>query len=76
MFQIHETAENLSLTMNSIVQSVSNINATMSDSAVGVNDIAARNTEIVALTVTTHTMVKESLEFTNELKGIVDLFQL
>lgn len=76
MLQIQNTAEHLNNTMNHIVESASNINTNMNESAKDVNDMAERNTEIVTLTLKTHTMAEESLEFTRELKEIVNLFKL
>jgi methyl-accepting chemotaxis protein len=48
----------------------------VSEASKGVNDVAEKNTNIVALTGSTQSMTKENTDYASGLKEIVDKFKL
>lgn len=73
---IHKGIDSLNTNLISITNSIGEINAMVNDASKGVNDVAEKNTEIVSLTTSTHNMVKQSKDYAENLKEIVDKFKL
>lgn len=63
-------------TMEEVAKSISSINITISNSSIGIKDIAEKTSDIVELTTTTYTVVEESVDYANKLKSIVSEFKL
>lgn len=62
--------------VNDIRISITAINMTINEAAIGSTDITERNTDIVKLTEKTYDLSKENNEHSEQLKKIIDLFQL
>ncbi|MDF2941502.1 MAG: methyl-accepting chemotaxis protein [Herbinix sp.] len=73
---IHTQIDMLNTSVLGISESISEINLMVNEASEGVNDVAEKNTNIVALTNNTQVMAKENTEFANGLKSIVDKFKL
>lgn len=59
-----------------ITDSISEINQMVSEASAGVNDVAEKNTDIVALTSNTQEMVKRNHDYAASLKEIIEKFKL
>jgi methyl-accepting chemotaxis protein len=76
MESIHTQIDLLNANVIGISDSISEINMMVNEASKGVNDVAEKNTNIVALTSNTQVMAKENTEYANGLKEIVDKFKL
>lgn len=75
MVVIYEATDILSEKLLSITESMSNVNLTISDSAVGASNMADKNMAIVLLTTDVYNMVKQSTEYAEILDDIVSKFK-
>lgn len=76
MSMINHSIQDLNATMEKIASAITDISTTVNESAIGISDIAEHNTDIVELISKTHGMVKENAVHAQDLKDIVELFQL
>lgn len=76
MDTIFKSISDLTNNMEKIASAITDINTTINESNLGVSDIAEKNMDIVSLTSNTYDMVQKSLEYSNHLKQIVDMFKL
>lgn len=76
MDNIRERIDQQNSNVTGIADSISEINMMIGEASAGVNDVAEKNTNIVALTGQTQDMVKENAEFANGLREIVERFKL
>lgn len=76
MKEIYNSITELEHSTTVIADAISGINSTISDSSIGVSDIAEKTSDIVGLTVKTNEMVDESVNYSQELESVVELFKL
>lgn len=76
MDNIQKQIDQLNTNVLGIAVSISEINMMISEASTGVNDVAEKNTDIVALTSQTQNMSNENTEYADGLKEIVDKFHL
>ncbi len=76
MESIQEQIDLLNSNVLGIMDSISEINQMVGEASAGVNDVAGKNTDIVALTGKTQDMVKKNNDYANSLKRIVGKFKL
>lgn len=76
MKEIYNSITELEHSTTVIADAISGINSTISDSSVGVSNIAEKTSDIVGLTVKTNEMVDESVNYSQELESVVELFKL
>ena len=76
MNNIQGEMERLSTITNEITHAISEIGITINTSTEEVSDIARRTTDIAELTIETYNKAKESKVFAQELKDIVNKFEL
>lgn len=76
MTKISEQIEELQKSSEMIAQAIFDINNTVGEEAQGVTDIAQKTTEVVASMHQVREMVDATSDFAEELKTIVDSFQL
>jgi methyl-accepting chemotaxis protein len=76
MESIQKQIDLLSANVLGITDSISEINLMVGEASTGVNDVAEKNTDIVALTSKTQDMVSMNHDYANSLKKIVDKFKL
>jgi methyl-accepting chemotaxis protein len=76
MENIQKQIDMLDTNVRAISESISEINLMVSEASKGVNDVAEKNTDIVALTTRTRDMAKENTEYAAGLKEIVEKFKL
>ena len=76
MESIQKQIDLLSTNVLGITDSISEINQMVGEASIGVNDVAEKNTDIVALTSKTQEMVSMNHDYANSLKEIVDKFKL
>ncbi|HWT73408.1 MAG TPA: methyl-accepting chemotaxis protein [Mobilitalea sp.] len=76
MENIQSQIDLLNTNVLGIADSISEINMMISEASTGVNDVAEKNTDIVALTSQTQNMSNENTEYANSLKEIVEKFKL
>jgi len=76
MESIQEQIDLLNNNVLGIMDSISEINQMVGEASTGVNDVAEKNTDIVALTGKTQDMAKKNNDYANSLKRIVDKFKL
>lgn len=76
MDTIHHSISTLSTTMLKISNSIDDINSAISETTIGVTDMADRNIGIVSLTADTYNMVQETLTHATSLQTLVANFKL
>lgn len=76
MENIQKQIDMLNANVLGISESISEINMMINEASTGVNDVAEKNTDIVALTTHTQDMAKENTEYANGLKEVVEKFKL
>lgn len=76
MDSIHQQIELLNANLMGISNSISEINLMVGEASKGVNDVAVKNSNIVALTNRTQTMAKDNTDHAGGLKSIVNQFRL
>jgi len=76
MNDVHESIQNLADSISKISDALSGINATVGESTLGVTDIAGKTTDMVTRTSETNELVEESLSCVEQLRGIVEIFQM
>ena len=76
MESIQKQIDLLSANVLGITDSISEINLMVGEASTGVNDVAEKNTDIVALTSKTQDMVSMNHDYANSLKEIVEKFKL
>lgn len=76
MKEIYNSITTLEHSTTVIADAISGINSTINDSSAGVSDIAAKTSDIVGLTIKTNEMVDESVNYSQELENVVELFKL
>lgn len=76
MEEIYSSMNQLNNSVDTIAEAISGINSTVGESAIGVTDIAGKTGEVVNLTSKTKEKAEESVKNSDELKGIVNRFQL
>lgn len=76
MANIRQRIDQLNSNVSGIADSISEINLMISEASTGVNDVAEKNTDIVALTSQTLDMAKENTDFADGLREIVERFKL
>jgi len=76
MDNIQKQIDELNTNVVGIADSISEINTMINEASSAVNDVAEKNSDIVALTSKTQNMSKENTEFANGLKEIVEKFKL
>lgn len=76
MIELNKEIETLTETMEGIATSTKDMNTTINEAAIGVGDIANKNTEIVSYTSKTYEKVKDSMKSAQQLSDIVKQFRL
>ena len=76
MKDISNNVSELTESIELIENSIGDINSAMGDSAAGITDMAAKETDIVQLASDANEIALESLELSDQLKGIIKEFQL
>ena len=76
MSDVNVSIVNLSESISKVSDAISGINSTVGESTVGVTDIAAKTSEIVSRTSQSSELVDESLDCADQLKQIVDIFEI
>lgn len=76
MTVIDEAIDHLQVNVSDIAEAINGINRTISEAATGVTDIAQKTSNTVEATVRTTEKVEECVEFANELKEIVNKFEI
>lgn len=76
MEEIYSSMGELNGSVDTITEAISGINTTISESAIGVTDIAGKTAEVVNLTSKTQEKAEESVKNADELKNIVKKFRL
>jgi methyl-accepting chemotaxis protein len=76
MESIQKQIDLLSANVLGITDSISEINLMVGEASTGVNDVAEKNTDIVALTSKTQDMVSMNHDYAKSLKEIVEKFKL
>jgi methyl-accepting chemotaxis protein len=76
MENIQKQIDMLNSNVQGISESISEINMMIGEASKGVNDVAEKNTDIVALTTHTQDMARQNTEFADGLKEIVEKFKL
>jgi methyl-accepting chemotaxis protein len=72
MESIQKQIEMLNTNVTGITNSISEINQMVNDASKGVNEVAESNTDIVSQTSNTQKMAKESTEYAEVLREIVE----
>lgn len=76
MSTIEESVLKLTDTVAEIADSLSGINSTVNESAVGVTDIADKTTDVVAQTTQNNELVEDCIETIDKLNQITAMFQI
>ena len=76
MSDIESSAEKFSDTIKDIVQALNGMNTTISETAIGVGDIAEKTTDIVEGTIRNQGIVSDCLNSAHELTELVSKFKL
>ncbi len=76
MTSIHSAVAELSSSINDVSDSISGMNSTINESAKGVTDVANKTTDIVSLTADTEQIVDQTEKCSEDMKMIVNRFQL
>ncbi|MCR4589483.1 MAG: methyl-accepting chemotaxis protein [Lachnospiraceae bacterium] len=76
MSDIRNRIQGLTTTIDDIKAAISGINETMGDAANGVTDVAQRTSDVVRLTEHTNDLVEQSTTYSEDLRRIVEQFNL
>lgn len=76
MTNISDEIRNLNHSIQDIAGGLANINTVIAESSVGVSDIASKTTSMVDATSNNYSDTTNTIERVNDLRGIVDRFQL
>lgn len=76
MDTIYESTNKLEENIEVISDSISMVNATITEAAIGSSDVAEKNTKIVSATSQVYNMAQQSLKYSKILNDIVNKFKL
>ena len=76
MTEIYDIAQSLKSSTGQIISAISDINVTIGEAAVGVNDIAEKTTDVVTLSTNVVSVVGETTEQSEKLDAMADAFTL
>lgn len=76
MTDIGESLKDLTDNMNNISSAIEGISSTIDESATGITDVAEKTTDIVGLTSSTQELADQNIEYSANLKNIVNRFNI